>query len=200
FHFQNLRERIQPCILFYDTNWALGGMYVKASAGKTAEAVASVERLWKQYNPEYEFQYEFLDARFDELYKSDIRAGKLLNIFACIAILLSCLGLFGLVTITAESKIKEIGIRKTLGATILDIMLLVSKNLIALVSLSIVIAFPLAYWLMKRWLNNYAYHTDISLWVFVGTGLLVAIIALLTIYNKALKAARNNPVNAIRTE
>ncbi|MCL4641413.1 MULTISPECIES: ABC transporter permease [Olivibacter] len=200
FHFQNLRERIQPCILFYDTNWALGGMYVKASAGKTAEALASVERLWKQYNPEYEFQYEFLDARFDELYKSDIRAGKLLNIFACIAILLSCLGLFGLVTITAESKIKEIGIRKTLGATILDIMLLVSKNLIALVSLSIVIAFPLAYWLMKRWLNNYAYHTDISLWVFVGTGLLVAIIALLTIYNKALKAARNNPVNAIRTE
>lgn len=200
FHFHNLREQIGPCILFADAGWALGGMYVKASPGKTGEAIASIQRLWKQYNSAYEFQYEFLDARFEKLYKSDIRAGRLLHIFACIAILLSCLGLFGLATITTESKVKEIGIRKTLGATIFDIVLLVSKNLIALVSLSIIIAFPLAYWLMSRWLDNYAYHTAISLWIFIGAGSLVATIALLTVYSKAIKAAKNNPIKAIRTE
>ncbi|WP_240768659.1 ABC transporter permease [Olivibacter sp. XZL3] len=175
-------------------------MYVKAAAGKTAEAISSVEKLWKQYNPEYEFQYEFLDERFDQLYKSDIRAGKLLRIFAGIAILLSCMGLFGLVSITAESKVKEIGIRKTLGATIGDIVLLVSKNLITLVGLSLVIAFPLAYWLMNRWLSNYAYRTDASLWIFLGAGSAVVAIAILTVYAKASKAARKNPIHAIRTE
>lgn len=200
FHFQNLREKIRPCVLFVDAGWALGGMYVKARAGKTTEAIAAVERLWKQYNPEYEFQYEFLDARFDDLYKSDIRAGKLLNIFACIAISLSCLGLFGLITITAESKLKEIGIRKILGASMSDIILLLSKNLIALVSLSIVTAFPLAYWFMDKWLNNYAYHTDISLWIFIVAGLLVLSIALFTVYGKALKAANSNLVKSLRSE
>lgn len=200
FHFQNLHEKIRPCILFYDRSWALGGMYVKAAAGKTADAISSVEKLWKQYNPEYEFQYEFLDERFDQLYKSDIRAAKLLRIFAGITILLSCLGLFGLITITAESKVKEIGIRKTLGATINDVVLLVSKDLITLVGLSLAIAFPLAYWLMSRWLGSYAYHMDISPWIFLGAGSMVVAIAILTVYGKALRAARSNPVDAIRIE
>lgn len=199
FHFKNMKTAIEPCIIFMDPKkW--GGMYVRTTSKDASEAIAAVERLWKQYNSDYYFDYEFLDESFDNLYKVDIRAGKLFRIFACIAILLSCLGLFGLITYTVETKVKEIGIRKILGADVANIVLLISKDFLLLVGLSFIVAFPFAWWMLNNWLNDYAYHTDIEWWVFVITGLIVLGITGITVGGKSLRAATANPVNNLRNE
>lgn len=200
FHFKDMKTAIEPCILFMNPHWGWNTIYVKTTEKDAKAAVASVEKLWKRYNADYEFNYKFMDDAFDEIYWADIRSGKLFNLFATIAILLSCLGLFGLVTYTAETKVKEIGIRKTLGASIQNIILLISKDFMKLVCLSFILAFPIAWWMMSRWLDNYVYRTDIPLWIFVLAGLTAFIIAAVTVCGQALKAARNNPINAIRTE
>jgi ABC-type antimicrobial peptide transport system permease subunit len=134
------------------------------------------------------------------MYKSDMRAGRLFNIFAGIAILLSCLGLFGLVTYTAETKFKEIGIRKTLGASVSNIILLISKDFMKLVGISFILSFPIAWWMMSKWLENYVYRTELHGWVFIAAGLIAFAIAGLTVCGQSLKAAKNNPIKAIRTE
>jgi len=200
FHFNNLKTPIGPLVLFSDPGAFWGTMYVKTASSQAPLAIAAVERLWKQYNADQEFDYKFLDETFDQLYRSDIRAGKLFNLFAGIAIALSCLGLFGLVTFTAETRVKEIGIRKTLGATVGNIILLISNDFLKLVGISFLVAFPLAWWMMSRWLENYVYRTDIQIWVFALAGFTAFTIAAITVCGKALKAARNNPVDAIRAE
>src|SRR5690606_35795231 len=136
FHFSDLKQAIGPCVLFSDARYALGGMYVNTSGTEAPLALDAVKKLWKQYNSEFEFDYHFMDESFDNFYKSDIRAGKLFNVFAGIAILISCLGLFGLVTFTAETKVKEIGIRKTLGASVANVVILISRDFLILVGLS----------------------------------------------------------------
>ncbi len=200
FHFKDMKTAIEPCILFMAPNWGWNTMYVKTTGNDAKKALAAVETLWKQYNGDYEFDYKFMDESFDNLYKSDIRSGKLFNIFAGIAILLSCLGLFGLVTFTAETKVKEIGIRKTLGASVGNIILLISKDFLKLVGISFVVAFPLGWWMMNKWLDNYVYRTSIEWWVFVVAGFAAFAIAAITVCGKSLKAAQENPIKAIRTE
>jgi len=200
FHFNDLKRAIGPCVLFIDRAIPLKGMYVKTTGTDANQAITAVEKLWKRYNGAFEFEYQFMDESFDKLYKSDIRAGKLFNVFAGIAILISCLGLFGLVTYTAETKVKEIGIRKTLGATISNIILLISKDFLKLVGISFLVAFPLGWWMMNKWLDNYVYRTDIEWWIFAIAGISAFAIAALTICGKSLKAARENPIKAIRTE
>jgi len=200
FHFNNLKLPIGPCVLFTDHSTPLAGMYVRTTADHADQAIAAVNRLWQQYNSDFEFEYQFMDESFDKLYKSDIQAGKLFNIFAGIAILISCLGLFGLVTYTAETKVKEIGIRKTLGASISNIILLISEDFLKLVGVSFLIAFPLGWWMMNRWLDNYVYRTGLEWWVFGIAGLTAFLIAAVTVCGKSLKAARENPIKAIRTE
>lgn len=200
FHFKDMKTAIEPCILFMDPDWSWNTMYVKTTGSQATQALAAVEKLWKQHNADYEFDYQFLDESFDALYKSDIRAGKLFNLFAGVAILLSCLGLFGLVTYTAETKVKEIGIRKTLGASISNIILLISKDFLKLVGISFLAAFPLGWWMMNRWLENYVYRTAIEWWVFAIAGFTAFAIAAITVCGKSLRAARENPIKAIRTE
>ncbi|WP_257666745.1 ABC transporter permease [Parapedobacter tibetensis] len=200
FHFNNLKIAIGPCVLFSDSGMPLGGMYVKTTGNEASQAIAAVNKQWQQYNSEFEFEYQFMDESFDKLYKSDIQAGKLFNVFAGIAILISCLGLFGLVTFTAETKVKEIGIRKTLGASVANIIVLISKDFLKLVGISFVVAFPLAWWMMSRWLENYVYRTAIEWWVFAIAGLAAFAIAAITVCGKSLKAAQENPIKAIRTE
>ena len=173
---------------------------IVTTAGDAAKSLAAVESPWKKYNPEYTFDYNFLDSQFNDLYKSDIHVGQLFNYFAVLTILISCLGLFGLVTFTAESKLKEIGLRKVLGAGVGRIVGLLAQDFIKLVFIAIVIATPLAWFAMYKWLQAYAYHITIGWWVFVLAGLIAVIIAFATISFQSIKAAIANPVKSLRAE
>jgi len=198
YHFEALNEPVKPLVLLLgDQPYSL---YVKTAAGGAKSAIASVEKLWKEYNPDYEFSYSFLDDDFDQTYKADLRTGKLLSLFACIAIFVSCLGLFGLVTFTAETKTKEIGIRKVLGASIGSIVNMLSKEFLILVVIAMLIAFPLAYYWLNRMLQDYAYHINIGWWMFALAGLITIGLTLITVGWQAVKAAMANPVEAIKAE
>jgi len=200
FHFQNMRLNIQPCIFSYKMFWNWWRFYVKTTSNNAPQAIAAIQKTWKQYNPDYELEYQFLDQRFDEMYKNDIHVGELFNCFAGIAIIISCLGLFGLVTYMAETKIKEIGIRKTLGASVSNIIMLLSKDFMKLVFISFFIAFPIAWFMMHKWLTNYAYRTTLQWWVFAVAGGCAFAIAFITVSSKAFRAAQSNPVKALRSE
>lgn len=199
FHFQNMRTRIFPLLIQYDKHWR-GKMYVRTTGQDAHKAVAAVEKLWKKYNADYDFTYAFLDSEFDDLYKSDRHVGQLFNYFAVVAILISCLGLFGLVTFTAESKVKEIGVRKVLGAGVPHIVTLLSKDFLTLVVIAAAIAFPIAWYGLNSFLQGYAYRTNISWWVFAAAGAITLFIAIITISYKCIQAAMANPVESLRTE
>lgn len=200
FHFRDMTKKIAPLIMIMDPERGWSEIYIRTTARDARLAIAATEELWDRYNSAYEYKYTFLKENFDEIYREDIRTGTIFNIFAGIAILISCLGLFGLVTYTAETKVKEIGIRKTLGASVSSIILLISKDFILLIGCSFFISFPLAWWIMNRWLDGYAYRTNIPLWLFLLAALLALVIAAVTIWFKALKAAKANPIKAIATE
>ena len=199
FHFQNMHTQIHPLLIQYDKNWR-GKMYVRTTGKDAAKALAAVESLWKKYNRDYDFTYSFLDSAFNDLYKSDIHVGLLFNCFAVIAILISCLGLFGLVTFTAESKMKEIGVRKVLGAGVPQIVSLLSKDFLILVLVAAAIAFPVAWYGLHSFLQGYAYRTDISWWVFAAAGVITLLVAMITVSFKCVQAALANPVKSLRTE
>lgn len=199
FHFQDMHTRIHPLLIQYDKQWR-GRMYVRTTGKDAARALAAVENLWKKYNADYPFDYTFLDSAFNDLYKSDIHVGLLFNCFAVVTIIISCLGLFGLVTFTAESKVKEIGVRKVLGAGVLHIISLLSKDFLVLVLIAAAIAFPIAWYELNNFLQGYAYRTQISWWVFAATGVTTLLIALLTVSFKCVQAALANPVKSLRTE
>ena len=180
FIFESLHSEVKPLVINCFTE-GLPFLYVKAAPGKTKQAIAAVESVWKEYNADYDFAYNFLDESFDRMYKSDIRTGQLFTIFAVMAILISCLGLFGLVTYTAESKTKEIGIRKVLGASVSSIIMMLSKEFLILVGIAILIAFPAAYYLLDRILQDYAYRISLSWWMFVLSALIVTVLTLITV-------------------
>ncbi|MBC8110774.1 MAG: ABC transporter permease [Verrucomicrobia bacterium] len=199
FHFRNLRQQIEPMILFYYPNWRWK-MYVKTTAKDAPKVIATAEKIWKQYNTDYPFEYNFLDDDFNKMYQNDQTVGKLFNFFAGIAIFISCLGLFGLATYTAETKTKEIGIRKVLGASVGNIVGMLSKDFIKLVALAALIAFPLAWYGLNKLLESYAYRITIQWWIFALAGVLALMIALFTISFQAIRAALANPVKSLRTE
>ncbi len=199
FHFKNMHAKIEPMILFYFPNWR-SRMYVRTTGKDVPKAVAAAEKMWKQYNTDYPFEYTFMDDEFNTMYKSDVRIGKLFNCFAIITILISCLGLFGLVTFTAETKVKEIGIRKVLGAGIGQIVNMLSKEFLLLVIIASVIAFPVAWYGLTKFLEGYAYQTDLAWWVFALAAAITFVIAITTISFQAVKAALANPVKSLRTE
>ena len=199
FNIQDLHEEIQPLVMNCNVD-SEPFLYVKVAPGKAQQAIAAVEKVWKEYNANYDFTYSFLDEAFDATYKSDIRTGRLFTIFAVIAIIISCLGLFGLVTYTAESKTKEIGIRKVLGASVSSIVVMLSKEFLILVGIAMLIAFPPAYYWLDSMLQDYAYRINIGWWIFATAGLITIVLTLLTVGWKALKAATENPVEAIKSE
>ena len=164
------------------------------------EALAKVETVINKYNPEYPFEYRFVDATFENLFKGESLIGTLVLLFASLAIFISCLGLFGLAAYTAERRIKEIGIRKVLGASITNITTLLSKEFLWLVIISCVIAFPVAWYFMNSWLQGYEYRVDISWWMFGLPALMALLIALVTVSFQAIRAAIANPVKSLRTE
>jgi putative ABC transport system permease protein len=199
FHFQDMHQKIRPLLMQYDKNWR-GKMYVRTTGKDAPSALAAAKRVWAAYNADYTFDYTFLDSQFDELYKSDTHVGQLFNCFAIVTILISCLGLFGLVTFTAESKVKEIGVRKVLGAGVPQIVALLSKHFLVLVLVAAAIAFPVAWYGLNGFLQGYAYRTDLSWWVFGAAGAITLVVALLTVIFKCIRAALANPVKSLRAE
>ena len=201
FILQSPYEDIHPMVIQGPkANW-FNLIHVKLNpANSTAKGLAGLESVFKKYNPEYPFEYSFVDEKYAVKFNDEQTTGLLTSIFAGLTIFISCLGLFGLAIYMAANRIKEIGVRKVLGASVLDLTTLLSKDFVKLVFLAILIASPIAWWSMNKWLSTYNYRIHISFWVFVEAGLFSILIALLTISFQAVKAAIANPVKSLRTE
>jgi ABC-type antimicrobial peptide transport system permease subunit len=166
----------------------------------TATNLKKAEAIFKKYNPEYPFQYKFVDEEYAKKFEDEKRIGTLAGIFAALTIFISCLGLFGLATYMAENRIKEIGVRKVLGASVSGITALLSKDFLKLVLVSFILAAPVAWWLMYSWLQDYSYRVPIQWWVFAMAGIISVLIAIITVSYQAIKAAIANPVKSLRSE
>jgi putative ABC transport system permease protein len=198
FHFRSPKEKITPLVLTTEAD--LYYVYVKTTQAKTAESLAKTQTIWNELIKSKPFKYEFLDENYESLHRREQTQLQLSLTFSSIVLLIACLGLFGLATFTAEARVKEIGIRKVLGASVAQIVQLLSKDFVLLVILGIVIASPIAYWAMNKWLQDFAYRINIEWWVFALAGILSIAIALLTVSYQAIKAAIANPVKSLRTE
>jgi putative ABC transport system permease protein len=198
FNFESLRENVGPLSFKLGNNkWVTA---FKIEASDASDLITNIEDKWKEMAPGMPFSYDFLDESFDKMYRTEQRIGKVAMSFAFLAILIACLGLFGLATYMAEQRTKEIGVRKVLGATVPSIVSLLSQDFIKLVLIAAIIAFPLAWWAMNSWLEEFAYRINIGWWVFLIAGLSAIFIALATVSYQAIKAAIANPVKSLRTE
>lgn len=201
FHFQSLHKQILPLIIRpVRGKLSRGNILVRTQAGKTKEALAAISKLCREINPNFPFNYNFSDEQYQRLYRSEQIVGRLSNIFAFLAIFISCLGLLGLAMFTAEQRIKEIGVRKVLGASIASIFGLLSSEFLALVITAMLIATPIAWYAMNSWLQGFAYRTTIQWWMFALSGGLIVLIALATVSVQAIKAALVNPIKSLRSE
>lgn len=199
FHFSSLHNPIKPLIIRYEPDRA-HNMLIKPANGKTKECLAALEALQRKLSPDREFKYTFLDQHYEKLYQAEERTSDLADLFAIIALLISTLGLFGLAAFMAEQRTKEIGIRKVLGASMGNILLLLNKELGQLILLAFAIATPLAWWLMNNWLEKFAYHMNIGWQVVAVAGVILAFVALLTVSFHSIRTALSNPVDALRYE
>ncbi|MEZ0483000.1 ABC transporter permease [Fibrella aquatica] len=200
FHFRPLNVPIAPMILRYEPSNPYFNMLVKIRPGQAQLAIQRIGELYKQYEKETPLEYGFVDQELDNQYRREERTGQVMGYFSVLAILISCLGLFGLAAFTAEQRTKEVGVRKVLGASVASIVTLLSKDFLKLVIIAIVIASPIAWYAMTQWLADFAYKIDIEWWVFALSGTLAIVIALLTVSFQSLKAALVNPVKSLRSE
>lgn len=201
FHFESMHQKIVPLVLLVPRNQNnYGNISMKIAGNNIQATLGFIETTWKKFLPEVPYQFTFLDENFDRLYQAEERQGTLFTIFACIAIFIACLGLFGLSAFAITQRIKEIGIRKVLGANVSTIVTLLSKDFLKLVAIAAVIAFPVAWYAMSTWLQDFAYRINIPVWIFLVAGILAALVALVTISFQAIKAALANPVKSLRTE
>jgi putative ABC transport system permease protein len=201
FHFESMHQKIVPLVLFIPRNAnSYGRISVKVSGSNIPAALSHIETTWKKFLPDAPYQFTFLDENFERLYKAEERQKTLFTTFACLAIFIACLGLFGLSAFAISQRIKEIGIRKVLGADVSTIVTLLSKDFLKLVAISAVVAFPIAWYFMNNWLQDFAYRISMPWWIFIIAGIIAAFIALITISFQAIKAAISNPVTSLRTE
>lgn len=198
FHTESLYEKVKPCFLNLNTTGS--DLIVKIQAGTEQRTIAQLGAIYKKFNDGLPFEFEFLDANYQNLYASEQRVATLSKYFAGIAILISCLGLFGLVTFSAQRRIKEIGIRKVLGASVTSIVHLLSKDFLQLIVFALFISIPIAWYFMNNWLNSFAYHIEMDSWIFVLTGVFTIGIAFLTVASQSLKSALTNPVDTLKNE
>jgi len=199
FHYRPLHKKIGPFIFRMYKPWH-AYIYIKIKPGDLRASLKHIEHITKKFAPEYPFRYEFLNDRYDKIYSSEIRMGKVFNLFAILAILISCLGLFGLASYSIEQRTKEIGIRKVLGASIAVIVTMLSREFTKWIIVANLFAWPVAGYFMYKWLDNFAYRVSLSWWTFIAASALVLAIALFTISYQAYKSARSNPVEALRYE
>ena len=201
---QSLRTVVAPFALFHTSSktYGMGMAYisVRVNPGDVSGYLKKIESKWRSFAPNTPFDYSFLDSEFDALYRSEKRMGAVFGIFTLLSIFIACLGLFGLAAYTAERRTKEIGVRKVLGASIQGLVTLLSRDFVKLVLLAAVIAFPIAWWGMNKWLEDFAYRIHIGWWVFVLAGFIALLIAIMTVSFQAIKAAIADPVKSLRTE
>ena len=198
FHFESMHNSIKPLVLFTEIRG--NNLLVKVNGKNLPETISFLEKKWKQLVPFVPFEYHFLDDDYNALYKSELQLGTVMNLFSGIAILLACLGLFGLSTFVVQQRIKEIGIRKILGASLVHIVGLLSGKFTILVIVAIAIASPLAYLLMTHWLQGFAYRVEINMWTFAIAALSALAIAFLTVSVQSIKAALTNPAQTLKSE
>lgn len=198
FHFKSLHTAIEPVIFSQ-----LPGFYVvhvKTTGSEATKAIASAQAFYQKVYPSRVFKYHFLDDLYDDLYKSEVRAGQLTGVFTGLALFISCLGLFGLAAFAAARRTKEIGVRKVLGASVTSVMGLLNRDFLLLVLIAMALASPLAYYLMQRWLSDFAYHIEIKWWVFGLAGGVALLLAFVTVSIQSIKAALASPVKSLRSE
>ncbi len=198
FHQQSLYNPIEPLVMFYQP--ALAVTHIKIAAQDADKTLAFIKQKWADTYPDKVFEYSFLDQDFESAYHNDVLRGQIFTTFSILTILIACLGLFGLATFTTEQRVKEIGVRKVLGASVSSVVVLLSKDFTKLVLLSFPIAIPVAYYSMYRWLQSFPYKTDIHVWVFVAACLLTLLICWATVMYQSVKAALMNPVKSLRSE
>lgn len=203
FHFKSLHDEIEPLILWPNTEKNFGNfehLTVRIKSDDIFNTIRSIENIWKKHSPDYPFEYQFFDETIDTQYRFEQRVSKIFNMFTVLAIFISCMGLLGLVCLFTEQKTKEIGVRKVLGATDSGIVVMLSKDFAKWILLANIIAWPIAFYAMNKWLQNFAYRIDLTIWPFLLSALLALLIALFTVSWQAVRAARANPVESLRYE
>lgn len=202
FNFNSLRENVTPLVFLLSNQapYLIGSIAIRIHTDHPERVIASVEKIYKSIAPGQPFDYSFMDADFDRTYKAEQRMGSISFVFSILAILVACLGLFGLISYAAEQRTKEIGIRKVLGASVSNISTMLSKDFLKLVLIAALVSFPLAWWAMNKWLQGFAYRTKIEWWFFAIAGIVALLIALFTVSFQAIKAAIANPVKSLRSE
>ena len=200
FNFNSLHNKIETMFMFNQTQWGYNNMSVKINGSMAKESLNYIESVWKKVCGGIPFEYQFLDDHFKEVYRADSQISTIVGALAILAIIISCLGLFGLASYAAEKRVKEVGIRKVLGASIQNIVFKLSKDFLKYVLIAALIALPLSWFAINKWLQDYAYRVNISWWVFLVAVVLALVIALATISFQAIKAAVANPVKSLRTE
>jgi len=198
FHFESMYEKVKPCFLQYVPDNR--NILVKIRAGAEGQALSAIERSYKRFSQGVPFEYKFIDEDYQVLYASEKRVATLSRYFAGVAIIISCLGLFGLAAFTAQRRQKEISIRKVVDASVSNLTLMLSKDFLKLVLIAILVAFPISWWALNEWLKDFAYRIDIGIEIFVLGGLAIFLITLLTISFQSIKAAIANPAKSLRTE
>jgi putative ABC transport system permease protein len=199
FHFSSLKEKIGPMIIAPNPDWRVAVIRLRPG-NHLPSAINNIKTQYASAAPGYPFEYNFLDEQFNQLYKDDMKQDNILSIFSGIAILIACVGLFGLASYTAVKRTKEIGVRKVLGSSVQNIVVLLSKDLLKPVLLGTLIAVPIGYYAMNVWLQGFIYRIKPQWWMFAGAALAAILIALITVSFQAVKAALANPVKSIRTE
>jgi putative ABC transport system permease protein len=198
FNFQTLKKEISPLIIFPGSKGNL--LLVRLNAGDYRQKISDIENAWKSMALASPFDFSFMDSDFEALYRKDQQIGKIISIFTVLAILVACMGLLGLATFSAEQRSKEIGIRKSLGASSSSIVRLLSTEYLKLIGISFILASPIAYAIIKWWLNNFAYKVNIGFVIFFAGGLIVALIALFSVSYQSIRAANSNPVESLTYE
>ena len=198
FNYASVKQKIAPLMMLLGNNY--GGLLIKINTTDVKGFLADLKKQWDGYNPGGSLAYNFLDENFAKLYASEERTQQIFSAFAVLAIIIASLGLFGLSAFVIEQRTKEIGIRKVLGASVQNVLLLVSKEFLSLVAIAFIISIPVTWWAMHAWLQDFAYRVNISWWSFAIAGAAAIFIALLTVSFQAIKAAVANPVKSLRTE
>jgi putative ABC transport system permease protein len=197
FHFKSLHETISPLLMVLNPET---GLIIKAKTTNISGLLASLQQQWMTYNTGEPFTYSLMDDLYNKTYSAEQKTSRILDIFSSLTILVACMGLFGLVTYTAEQRSKEIGIRKVLGATVTQVTSMLSRDFLKLVAIACIIAFPLSYWIMHHWLLDFAYRVHLNAWMFLAAGCIALLIALCTVSIQSIKAALANPVKTLRSE
>ena len=200
FNFNSLHYKIETMFMFNQKDWGFSNMSVKINGSRTREAVSFIRSSWSKIFPEHPFEYEFLDAHFQEVYRADEQVSEIIGVLAILAIIIYFMGLFGLASHDAEKRIKEVGIRKAMGASVQNIVSLLSRDFVKLVLIANLIAWPIAWFTLAIWLQGFAYRINMNGWIFLWVGMAALLIALVTVSFQAIRAALANPVKSLRTE